>query len=132
VQELEDLLHDVQHVLLDDAAAYDAGSTHADAKLQQAGLACPADAALSLAKHMQAAYAAQRLQLPTVRHQEPVHGHTSCNSSAADASTAGGQASHVLLLAFRSCHTCSASIVTNTSTTHVMHTYYMPHILFAP
>jgi hypothetical protein len=111
VQELEDLLHDVQHVLLDDAAAYDTGSTHADAKLQQAGLACPADAALSLAKHMQAAYAAQRLQLPHVR-QQPVHGNNSSNSNAADASTAGGQASYVLLLTIRNCQTsrlCSSS-----------------------
>jgi hypothetical protein len=112
VQELEDLLHDVQHVLMDNAAAYDAGSTHADAKLQQAGLACPADAALSLAKHMQAAYAAQRLHLPSVRQQEPVHGN---NCSAAEASTAGGQA-HVLLLAIRNCQDiarlCSSSFST--------------------
>jgi hypothetical protein len=91
VQELEDLLHDVQHVLLDDAAACDVPSTQADAKLQQAGLPCPADAALSLATHMQAAYAAQRLQLPTVQ-QQPQHGNSSNSSSAAETSTTGAQA----------------------------------------
>ncbi|KAF6253228.1 hypothetical protein COO60DRAFT_1643318 [Scenedesmus sp. NREL 46B-D3] len=58
----------------------------ADAKLLQAGLFCPADAALSLAKHMQAAYAAQRLHLPTVQ-QKPLHGTSNSSSSAADAQT---------------------------------------------
>uniref|UniRef100_A0A383VUZ5 Uncharacterized protein n=1 Tax=Tetradesmus obliquus TaxID=3088 RepID=A0A383VUZ5_TETOB len=77
VQELEDMLQEVQHVLLDDTTACDAASSQADAKLQQAGLPCPADAALSLAKHMQAAYAAQRLQLPAVPQQQPLHGNKS-------------------------------------------------------
>ena len=95
MQELEDMLHEVQQVLLDDTTACDAASSQADAKLQQAGLPCPADAALSLAKHMQAAYAAQRLQLPAVPQQQPLHGNKS-SSGAGNVPPAGGQAKHVL------------------------------------
>jgi hypothetical protein len=95
VQELEDLLHNVQHVLLDDATACDAGSNQADAKLQQAGLSCPADAALSLAKHMQAAYAVQRLQLPAVKQQQPLHANNS-SSIAGNVIQAGRQADNCL------------------------------------
>jgi hypothetical protein len=101
VQELEDLLHDVQQVLLDDATACDVASNQADAKLQQAGLTCPADAALSLAKHMQAAYAAQRLQLPAVRQQQPLHGNNS-SSISGDVTPAGGLAAMVLTVLLKS------------------------------
>lgn len=63
-REIEDLLNRVQYVLQDDAADSDAASGQADAKLQETGIPVPAAAAISLERHLQAAFALQRLQLP--------------------------------------------------------------------
>lgn len=69
LQELEQLVTDGQHAIAqpdsDDTSFGEATLLAADVKLQRAGLDFTAETLASLTSHLQAAYAAQRVQLPS-------------------------------------------------------------------